>query len=252
MSGYWEDLGDSQQYVSQQVSLNRIARLRNERVLHFIYSQRRTCPTTALSTAFRQHVDAQNLPAAEALLRQLLDFHFVPRPRDEDDVNITLAEWALVVFRIHEILRVDGPGGHLLVGEDVFIVRAVSDQVVGQGRQHRITVILPRYSANHDTNLPRALIRYSGFLSYATFRNNWGRMSDDTADFQQPAQQTTQQPAQQTTQQPIQQPIQQQTCANAYLVTSSTEEFLSDYLRCRRAGEWTRHVTPHTPRSPPS
>ena len=138
--------------------------------------------------------------------QQLLDCHFFPRPRDEDDVNITLAEWSLVVFRIHEILRVDGPGGHLLAGEDAFIVRAVSDQVVGQGRQHRITVILPRYSANHDTNRPRALIRYSGFLSYPTFRNNWGRMSDATAHFQQQAQQ------------PIQQPIQQQTCANAYLV----------------------------------
>ena len=39
MSGYWEDLGDAQQYVSQEVSLNRIARLRNERELHFVYSQ---------------------------------------------------------------------------------------------------------------------------------------------------------------------------------------------------------------------
>jgi hypothetical protein len=214
MSGYWQDLGDAQQYVSQQVSLNRIARLRNERELHFVYSQRRTCPTTALSTAFRQHVDAQNLPAAEAQLRQLLDFHFVPRPRHEDDVNITLAEWALVVFRIHEIQRVDGPGGHLLAGEDAFIVRAVSDQVVGQGRQHRITVILHRYSANHDTNRPRALIRYSGFLSFPTFSNNWGRMSDATHHFQQLAQQQAQQQAQQ----PTQQAIQQQTCANAYLV----------------------------------
>jgi hypothetical protein len=90
-------LGDSQQYVSEQVNLNRIARLRNERELTFIYSQRLTCATTALSTAFRQLVDAQNLPAAEAQLRQLLNFLFVPRQCDEDDVNITLAEWAQVV-----------------------------------------------------------------------------------------------------------------------------------------------------------
>jgi hypothetical protein len=201
----WADLGDAQQYVSQQVSLNRIARLRNERELTFIYSQRRTCATTALSTALRQLVEAQNLnlPAAEAQLRQLLNFLFVPRPRDEDDVNITLAEWAQVVFHIHEITRVDGPGGHLLAGEDAFIVLAVSDPVPGQGRQHRITVILPRYSVNHDTNRPRALIRYSGFLSYATFDQIWGRMSDATAHFQQP--------------------IQQQTCANAYLVTMSSD-----------------------------
>jgi hypothetical protein len=35
----WADLGDAQQYVSEQVNLNRIARLRNERSLTFIYLQ---------------------------------------------------------------------------------------------------------------------------------------------------------------------------------------------------------------------
>ena len=182
----WDDLSyDMQHMVSEHVNTARIARLRSERVLTFRYVQFHQCPSTAVTSALRgllQHwrTPAYNGPLAEILLRQLFDFNFLLRTQEDDDVDITPAEWAQVVLRITTVVTVNGPRNMLQEGESAQLVNVVSDPVPGQG-QHTLMICLPQYAVTANTNRPRAWIEYSGFLSWQTFSRNTGQLSERAA-----------------------------------------------------------------------
>jgi hypothetical protein len=173
-----------QDRVSAQVRADRIARLRIERALTFRYRQFHQCPSTALTSALRRllrhwRTPAYNGPMAEILLRQLFDHNFLLRAQEDDDVNITPAEWAQVVLRITAVVTSNGPFGMLQEGESVLLVSVVSDPVPGQS-QHRLRIALPQYAATADTDRPRAVIEYSGFLSWQPFIRLTGVLTNTT------------------------------------------------------------------------
>ena len=188
---------DIKNQVSARVRADRIARLRMERVLTFFYAQDRTCPSTVLTAEARVEIrrwgtPEYDPPAAAAALRQLFDRNFRLRPQpppllthppipqhpptpDEDDVNITPAEWAQVVTRIVRVRVVHGPRGNLRQGELMHLVEVLTDPVPGQG-QLTILFGLPRYNAAWHSNRPRAWIQCSGFLSWQTFTRATGSL----------------------------------------------------------------------------
>jgi len=190
----WHDFPpDIQEMISTRVKANRIAHQRSERELRFLYQQRRTDPSSAQSHHLRRLVfhwgNPQlvfNAQLVEVLARQLFDLHFRLRPQasnpptpNDDDVNITPAEWAQVVLRIVDIRRIDGPRGVLQNGEYIMKVYLASNLVPGQ-RQHKLVILLPGYDPMLHTDRPRMWMQYSGFLSWQTFIRPTGELTDRT------------------------------------------------------------------------
>jgi len=192
----WEDLPpELKDMISKRVKADRIARLRVQRRLTFHYVQNHTCPNINLTRHFRDEIDAwnsghYNAQAAEALLRHLFDLNFRLRPQasnpptqNDDDVNITPAEWAQVVLRIVSVQRIYGTAyddygpWHLGDRERALFVMVESDPVPGQG-QHNLIIVLPFYEPTANPNRPHMWINYSGFLSWQMFNRPTGELSD--------------------------------------------------------------------------
>ena len=108
----WDDLPtELKDKISKQVNTNRIARLRMERSLLFRYAEAPTPDGAAVFGHLRQLLMAwgyvngppvgyHNGPLVDAMLLQIFDRNFRLCPQDDDDVNVTAAEWAQVVLRI--------------------------------------------------------------------------------------------------------------------------------------------------------
>jgi hypothetical protein len=213
-SASWDDLHeDNKCTISEYVRVNRVNRLRMERLCNYRFDLWRTAPpgvawlTVQLLLAVRHWGDPlYDGPRAEGLLRQFFDRVFLLVPQmavpqvPQDDVNITAVEWAQVVFHIDEVRRIDGPQGFLNVVDSMYRIRAFSNHVPGQGRQRLLvglTYFAPVRDANGqrvDENRPRAVIQYTGFLRWGTFNYpGFGRLREEPL----PAQLLAQQPAQQ-------------------------------------------------------
>jgi len=179
----WNDFPpELQDMISARVKANRIARLRMERRLVFRYAEGPT-PEAQLFVTLRDMimgwgwvhgppVGYDNAQLVHTILRQIFDRNF---RLDDDDVNVTAAEWAQVVLRIVSVHSISGPRENLLLeGENMHFIELVSDPVPGQG-QHNIRVYLPSYGAAQP-NRPMGWIDYTGFLSWQTFTEPMRRL----------------------------------------------------------------------------